>query len=46
MEGIAMLGFIFGMVGLMGFVNVMHLRKELKEKGILDVDKKEEKKNK
>jgi hypothetical protein len=42
MEGIAMMGFIFGMVGLIGFVNVMYLRKELKEKGVLDVDKKEE----
>ena len=36
MEGMAMMGYIFGMIGLVAFVQVQHLYKTLKEKGILD----------
>ena len=41
MEGMAMMGFIFGMIGIVAFVQLQHLKKTLKEKGILDRDKEE-----
>ena len=41
MDGIAIMGFIFGMIGLVAFVQVQYLIKILKEKGILDLGKKE-----
>jgi len=42
MDGLAVLGFIFGMVGVVAFVRLEKLTKTLKEKGILEVDYKEE----
>jgi multisubunit Na+/H+ antiporter MnhG subunit len=36
MEGLAVMGYIFSMIGLVAFVRVQHLYKTLKEKGILD----------
>jgi hypothetical protein len=41
MERIAIIEFIFGMIGLVAFVQLQHLIKKLKEKGILDLGKKE-----
>ena len=43
MEGMAMMGFIFGMIGIVAFVQLQHLKRTLKKKGILDPDNKEEK---
>ena len=42
MEGMAMMGFIFGMIGIVAFVQRHQLKRTLKEKGILDLDNKEE----
>ena len=42
MEGMAMMGFIFGMIGIVAFVQQQQLKRTLKEKGILDLDNKEE----
>ena len=41
MEGLSVLGFVFGMLGLVAFVRLEKLTKELKAKGILDEDYKE-----
>ena len=38
MEGMAMMGFIFGMIGIVAFVQLQQLKRTLKEKGILDLD--------
>ena len=42
MEGLSAVGFVFGMLGLVAFVRLEKLTKELKAKGILDEDYKEE----
>jgi|TARA_B100001013_G_scaffold322816_1_gene233458 hypothetical protein len=42
MEGLAVIGFVFGMVGVVALVRLEKLIKTLKEKGILDQDYKEE----
>tara|TARA_B100000768_G_scaffold92477_1_gene86467 strand:- start:882 stop:1010 length:129 start_codon:yes stop_codon:yes gene_type:complete len=42
MEGLAVMGFIFGMVGVVAFVRIEKLTKTLKEKGILKEKYKEE----
>ena len=42
MEGMAVMGYIFRMIGLVAFVQLQWLIKKLKEKGILDPDNKEE----
>ena len=42
MEGLAVMGFVFGMVGVVALVRLEKLTKPLKEKGILDQDYKEE----
>jgi hypothetical protein len=42
MEGLSVLGFVFGMLGLVAFVRLEKLTKELKAKGVLDEDYKEE----
>ena len=42
MEGLAVMGFVFGMVGVVALVRLEKLTKILKEKGILDQDYKEE----
>jgi hypothetical protein len=42
MEGLSVVGFVFGMLGLVAFVRLEKLTKELKAKGILDEDYKEE----
>ena len=42
MEGLGVVGFVFGMVGLVAFVRLDKLTKVLKAKGILDEDYKEE----
>ena len=42
MEGLSVLGFVFGILGLAAFVRLEKLTKELKAKGILDEDYKEE----
>ena len=36
MEGLAVLGFVFGLIGIVALVRVEKLTKTLKEKGILD----------
>jgi hypothetical protein len=36
MEGLAVIGFVFGMVGVVALVRLEKLTKTLKEKGILD----------
>jgi hypothetical protein len=38
MEGLSVLGFVFGMLGLVAFVRLEKLTKELKARGILDED--------
>ena len=38
MEGMAMMGFISGMIGIVAFVQLQQLKRTLKEKGILDLD--------
>jgi|TARA_B100000809_G_scaffold207142_1_gene209385 hypothetical protein len=42
MEGLAVIGFVFGMVGVVALVRLEKLTKTLKEKGILKDDYKEE----
>ena len=42
MEGLSVLGFVFGMLGLVAFVRLEKLTKELKARGILDEDYQEE----
>lgn len=42
MEGLGVLGFVFGMMGLVAFVRLEKLTKTLKEKGILEEGYKEE----
>ena len=42
MEGLAVMGFVFGMIGVVPLVRLEKLTKILKEKGILDQDYKEE----
>ena len=42
MEGLAVMGFVFGMLGVVALVRVEKLTKTLKDKGILDQDYKEE----
>ena len=42
MEGLAVIGFVFGMVGLVTLVRLEKLTKALKEKGILDQGYKKE----
>ena len=41
MEGLAVIGFVFGMVGVLTLVRLEKLTKSLKEKGILEEDYKE-----
>jgi len=38
MEGLAVMGFVFGMIGVVALVRLEKLTKILKEKGILDQD--------
>ena len=42
MQGLSVLGFVFGMLGLVAFVRLEKLTKELKARGILDEDYQEE----
>jgi hypothetical protein len=42
MEGLGVVGFVFGLLGVADFVRLEKLTKELKAKGILDEDYKEE----
>ena len=42
MGGLGVLGFVFGLLGMVAFVRLEKLTKELKAKGILDEDYKEE----
>jgi hypothetical protein len=42
MDGLAIIGFIFGMVGVIALARLEKLTKTLKDKGILDEDYKEE----
>jgi len=42
MEGLAVMGFVLGGVGLIAFIRLEKLTKTLKEKGILADDYKEE----
>ena len=42
MEGLAAIGFVFGMAGVIALVRLEKLTKTLKQKGILEVDYKEE----
>ena len=42
MEGLAVIGFVFGRVGVVALVRLEKLTKTLKEKGILKDDYKEE----
>ncbi len=42
MEGLAVIGFVFGMFGLIALVRVEKLTKTLKAKGILEDNYKEE----
>ena len=41
MEGLSVLGFVFGILGLVAFVRLAKLTKELKANGVLDEDYKE-----
>ena len=41
MEAFGVLGFVFGMMGLIAFVRLEKLTKTLKEKGILEEDYKD-----
>lgn len=38
MDGLAVMGFVFGILGLVAYVRLEKLTKTLKEKGILDHD--------
>lgn len=42
MDALAIMGFVFGMMGIVAFVRLEKLTKTLKEKGVLDEDYKEE----
>ena len=42
MDGLAVMGFVFGMVGVVALVRLETLTKTLKEKGILEQDYKDE----
>jgi Pyruvate/2-oxoacid:ferredoxin oxidoreductase gamma subunit len=42
MEGMAVIGFVFGMMGMVAFVRLDKLIKTLKEKGILEENYKDE----
>jgi hypothetical protein len=42
MEGLAVMGFVFGMLGVVALVRLERLTKSLKEKGILEENYKEE----
>ena len=42
MDGLAIIGFIFGMAGVIALARLEKLTKTLKDKGILDEDYKEE----
>ena len=42
MEAFGVLGFVFGMMGLIAFVRLEKLTKTLKEKGVLEKDYKDE----
>jgi Pyruvate/2-oxoacid:ferredoxin oxidoreductase gamma subunit len=42
MDGLSVLGFVFGILGLVAFVRLEKLTKELKAKGILDENYEEE----
>ncbi len=42
MEGLAVVGFVFGIMGLVAFVRLEKLVKTLKEKGVLEEDYKDE----
>ena len=42
MEGLAVMGLVFGMVGLVALVRLEKLTKTLQQKGILEEDYKEE----
>ena len=42
MEGMAVIGFVFGMMGMVAFVRLEKLIKTLKEKGILEENYKDE----
>jgi len=42
MEGLGVVGFVFGLVGVVAFVRLEKLTKDLKAKGILDEDYEEE----
>ena len=42
MDGLAAMGFIFGMVGVVALVRLEKLKKTLKEKGLLEEDYKED----
>ena len=42
MEGLGVMGFVFGLLGVVAFVRLEMLTKELKAKGILDEDYREE----
>ena len=42
MDGLAVIGFVFGLVGVVALVRLEKLTKTLKEKGILQEDYKEE----
>ena len=42
MEALAVLGFVFGMIGVVALVRLEELTKSLKEKGILEENYKED----
>ena len=42
MEALSVLGFVFGMLGLVAFVRIEKLTKTLKQKGILEENYQEE----
>lgn len=42
MDGLSVLGFVFGILGLVAFVRLEKLTKELKAKGFLDENYEEE----
>ena len=42
MEGLAVIGFVFGMVGVVALVRLEKLTETFKQKGILEEDYKEE----
>lgn len=42
MEGLGVIGFVFGLMGLVAYVRLEKLTKTLKEKGILDEDYQDE----